>query len=105
RSQSDLQECSHECQRLGWTPPRFLRGFTGQGYEAFTGPSHPGAQDCGHHADCLEERSAFRRRTSETASSLSVSDRESVPSWGSFWVVISRVLETLRFEGEYPSPS
>ena len=33
-----------------------------------------------HHLDRLEKRSAFRRPTSETTNSLSVSSR-SVPSW------------------------
>ena len=50
----------------------------GQRREASDGAPHPGAQDCGHHLDRLEERSSFRRRTSKTTSSLSVC-RESIP--------------------------
>jgi hypothetical protein len=46
--------------------------------EANGGASHPGAQDRRHHSDRLEERSRFRRGTSETAGSLSVWE-ESIP--------------------------
>jgi hypothetical protein len=53
-----------------------------------------------HH----EERSTFRRRTPETASSLSVSGGEPVPSPGKSSLTMgSRILETLGFEGEYLS--
>ena len=43
-----------------------------------------GAQDRGDRFDRLEERSAFRRRTPETASRLSVSGPESASSWRSW---------------------
>ena len=48
--------------------------------EAADGAPHPGAQDRGHHFARLEERSPFRRRTSETTSSLSVCG-ESIPGF------------------------
>ena len=69
--------------------PRFLRGFTRQRNEAFDGSSHLGTQDCNHHFDGLEERSAFRRRTSETASSLSVSAESPFhPGDHSWWCAV-----------------
>ena len=77
----------------------FYDAFGGQGNSAGDGPSDPGAQNCSHHFDRLEERRALRRPTSETTNSLSVSS-ESVPSLGFLLVVASRVLETLGFEGE-----
>jgi hypothetical protein len=59
----------------------FYERFAHQGNEAFNGPSHLGAQDGGDHLNHLEERSVFRGRTSEIASSLSISGRLSVSSW------------------------
>jgi transposase len=50
------------------------------------------------HFDHLEEGSPFRRRTTKRTSSLSVSGRQSIPGGGA-----NRVVETLGFEGEYPS--
>jgi transposase len=50
----------------------FLRGFAGQGDGARDGTFDPGTQNRGHYFDTLEERSTFRRRTTENASSLSV---------------------------------
>ncbi len=62
------------------TVPGVLRRLACQRDEAIDGASHLGAQDCGDHFDRLEERSPFRRRISETTSSLSVSARvRSIP--------------------------
>src|SRR5580704_12676557 len=68
-----------------------------EGHEAGDGSPHLGAKDCGDHSHRLEERSTFRRETIETTSSLSVSNRESVPSFGNHSLAVaSRVLlETL----------
>src|SRR5258705_9908511 len=52
--------------------PRLLRGLVGPGHEAGDGASDAGAQDRGHYFDTLEERSTFRRTTTENASSLSI---------------------------------
>ncbi len=88
RSEKYLQGCSDpgRCR----TADRF-RSSTPPGRprdEADDGAPHPGAQDRGHHFDRLEERSAFRRRTSETTSSLSVC--EDRPSLDSFRVMAGR---------------
>ena len=48
--------------------------------ETGDGASHPGTEDCRDHFDDLEERSVFRRQRVTSASSLSVSGRELVPS-------------------------
>ena len=53
--------------------PRFLRGFVGQGDGARNGRSDTGTQDRSHYFDTLEKRRTFRRRTTESASSLSIS--------------------------------
>jgi transposase len=58
------------------------------------GSSHLGAEDCRDHSDRLEERSKFRRQLFKT-SSLSASDRESVPSWGSSLAVAVGFLRRL----------
>ncbi len=50
---------------------------------AFNGSSHAGAQDRSDYFDSLEERRTFRRRTTETASSLSVWPR--AHPWGHPW--------------------
>ena len=55
--------------------PRLLCRFAGLGDEAGDGASDADAQERGHYVDTLEEGGAFRRRTSETASSLSVGKR------------------------------
>ena len=52
--------------------PGFLRCARCQRAEASHGASDSGAEDCSDHSARLEERSAFRRPTSETTSSLSV---------------------------------
>jgi transposase IS116/IS110/IS902 family protein len=79
--------------------PGVSRRSSVQRDETNDGASHLGAQDRGHHFVGLEERSPFRRRISETASSLSVRG-ESIARF------ISNdgrlVLQTLWFEGEYP---
>jgi hypothetical protein len=61
RDEGDFQECSHQCQPLYGTVPRFLRCFAGQGHEARDGWSDAGAQDRGHYVDTVEERRTFRR--------------------------------------------
>jgi hypothetical protein len=85
----DLQECGGEGEPCGRTAARVLRRLAGQGDEADDGSPHLGAQDRGDHFDRGEERSAFRRRTPETASRLSVSGPESASSWRSWEAVIS----------------
>ena len=68
-------------QGMGWKAQRtlpllpvageiFLLTFPS--YRTAFGASQLGAQDCGRYFARLEERSEFRRRTSETTSSLSV---------------------------------
>src|SRR6516165_8602662 len=79
----DLQERGGEGEQFRRTAARVLRKFAGQGDEAGDGSSHLGSQDRGDHFDRLEERSAFRRRTPETTSRLSVSGPESASSWRS----------------------
>ena len=69
-------------QQPGGSIPRFLPGLAEEGHEAGDGAPHLGAKDCGDHSSRLEEKSPFRRGTTEAASSLSVSDRDSVPSLG-----------------------
>jgi hypothetical protein len=61
------------------TVPRYLYAVAGQGDEAGDGSSDASAQDRGHYFDTLEERSTFRRRATETASSLSVLKRTPGP--------------------------
>ncbi len=72
RSEKYLQGCGDPSRCRPWTVSGVLRRSSSQRDEANDGASHPGAQDRGHHFDRLEERSAFRRRTSKTTSSLSV---------------------------------
>ena len=80
------------------TVPGVLRTFSGQGNSAGDGPPDPGAQNCSHHVDPLEERRALRRPPSETTNSLSVSS-ESVPSLGSLLVVASSGSRDTRVRG------
>ncbi len=99
RSEKYLQGgCDPGRCRTG-TVPAVLRRFSSHRNEADDGAPHPGAQDRGHHFDRLEERSRFRRPTSETTSSLSVCG-ESVAGFISGDGRL--VLQTLWFEGEYP---
>jgi transposase len=72
KDERDLQEYGHPSQLWHRTVPRFLRRFADQGDEAGDGSPDTGAQDRGHYFDTLEERSKFRRRTTENASSLSI---------------------------------
>jgi len=58
----------------------FLPRLTHERHEAGDGSPHLGAKDCGDYSNRLEERSTFRRETTEATSSLNVSDQESVPS-------------------------
>jgi len=91
------------------TPPSWRRGgptaFARQRDEAFAASSHLDWHDRGDHFDRLEERSAFRRRTPETASCLSASGPGSTSTWRSLSAVIRRLLETFGLEGEYPRRS
>ena len=57
---------------LCWPLARFLRRSRRSRNQARHGTPNPGAQDRGNHFDRLEERRTFRRRTSKTASSLSI---------------------------------
>ena len=72
RSEKYLQGCRDPGRCRPWTVPRVPCLFSSQRDEANDGASHSGAQDRGHHFDRLEERSPFRRRISETTSSLRV---------------------------------
>jgi len=96
RSKKSLQECRNICQHSAGAVPGVLRGASGQREEAGDGASHSGTEDCSDHVDHLEERSVFRRQRITSASSLSVSGRELVPS---SWVVVGSVLETLGSRG------
>src|SRR5580700_4427841 len=96
RSEKYLQECGDIRQHSTGTVPGVLRWASGKRKEAGDGASHPGTEDRRDHFDDLEERSVFRRQRVTSASSLSVSGRELVPS---FWVVGSPVLETLGSRG------
>ena len=62
---------------------------TGQRHQASHGASHTGAQDCGHHANSLEDGRKLRRRQTEIASRLSVSREEPSISGDLFLVVAS----------------
>src|SRR6202040_2011857 len=89
-----LQGCGHEGEHLRWTAPRFLSELARQRDATNDGSTHLGAENCRDHSDRLEERSKFRRQLFKT-SSLSVSDRESVPSWGSSLAVAVGFLRRL----------
>src|SRR5208282_178604 len=97
-----LQKCGVDGEQPGGSLPRFLPGLTHQRHEAGDGSPHLGTKDCGDHFNRLEERSAFRRETTETTSSLSVSDQESVPPLG---IILgggqSGSSGDARIEGEY----
>ena len=80
RSEKYLQGCGHPSRWRSGTVPGVLRRSSCPRDETVHGTPHPGAQDCGDHFAGLEERSAFRRRTSETTSSLSVC-REPIHPW------------------------
>jgi transposase len=84
----------HESQHLPRAAPRFLPGLARQRDAAHDGSPHLGAEDCCHQPNSWEERSRFRRPIFET-SSLSASDRESVPSLKFILGGGHRVLETL----------
>ena len=79
RSQESFQECRNRGRCQGRPVSGVLRCAGGQGNPAGDGASDSGAQDCSHHVDRLEERSALRRQTSETTNSLSVSGIRSIP--------------------------
>ena len=55
-----------------WTVSRLLRQFAGQGNEAGDGSSHTRTQDRSYYVDTLEVGRTFRRRISESTSSLSL---------------------------------
>ena len=91
RSEKYLQGCGDQSRCRSRTVPGVLRRAGCQRDETADGAPHPGAEDCGNHFAGLEERSAFRRRTSETTSSLSVC-REPYPSLDSSQAVACRFL-------------
>src|SRR5256885_6715358 len=72
RSEKCLQGCGDPSCCRSWTVSGVLRRFSRQRNETVHGTPHPGTQDCGDYFTRLEERSPFRRRTSEATSSLSV---------------------------------
>ncbi len=80
RSEKYLQECRDIRQHSTGTVPGVLRCTSGEREETGDGTSHPGTEDCSDHFDDLEERSVLRRQRITSASSLSVSSRELVPS-------------------------
>src|SRR5713101_328637 len=82
RYENHLQKCGEYGQQPRGSVPRFLPRLAHQRHAASNGSPHLGAKDCGDHSHRLEERSTFRRETTEATSSLSVSDQESVPSLG-----------------------
>src|SRR5579859_7550147 len=67
-----IQGCGHPSCSRTWPISGVLCQLSCPRNETVDGAAHPGAQDCGDHFARLEERSLFRRRTSETTSSLSV---------------------------------
>jgi transposase len=58
-----------------WPVGRVLCGSSVERHAARDGTADPGAEDCHHCFDRVEERSVLRRQSSETTNSLSVSDR------------------------------
>ena len=78
-----IQGCGHASRCHHWAFAEFLRSLRRSRNEAEFGTTHLGAQDCRHHFDRLEEGGTFRRRTSETTSSLSVCGESLLPD--SFW--------------------
>src|SRR5260370_41481082 len=82
RYENHLQERGEYGQQRRGSVPQFLPRLAHERHEASDGPPHLGAKDSGDHSNHLEERSTFRRETTEATSSLSVSDQESVPSLG-----------------------
>src|SRR5204862_6084334 len=74
RSQSPAQVFIQKCGDRGLHRerpfPGVLRGSGSERDEARDGASHPGAEDCCDHLDCLEERSRVRRQISEVTNSL-----------------------------------
>src|SRR5215469_651587 len=88
RFEKYLQGCGHTSGCHRWTLAEFLRSLRRSRNEAAFGTTHLGAQDRRHHFDRLEEGGTFRRRTSETTSSLSVCGELSLPD--SFLVMAFR---------------
>ena len=78
----DFRPCGEYGQQPGGSVLRLLPRLAHQRHEASNGSPHLGTKDCSDHSNPVEEGSTFRRGTIETASSLSVSDQESVPSLG-----------------------
>ncbi len=60
----------------GRTISGFLPEIAGERHQADDGASHPGAQDCSHYADSMEEGRKLRRDETKIASRLSVSGQE-----------------------------
>ncbi len=71
--------------------------------DIFKGAAMRASTAAGPLHDFYEALLTFRRQLFETTSSLSASGRESVPSLGTIPGGGRRVLETLGFEGKYPS--
>jgi len=96
------ENCNHDLKNLfkgaavvASTKPgpfrKILRGFSGQGHAPRNGAADLSQEDCHHRFDCVEERGALRRQSSETTNSLSVSDRVrsilGIFSGGGLWVL------------------
>src|SRR5258708_36711529 len=75
RYENHLQERGEYGQQRRGSVPRFLPRLAHQRHAASNGSPHLGAKDCGDHSNRLEERSTFRRETTEATSSLSVGPR------------------------------
>jgi hypothetical protein len=72
RSEKYLQGCGPSGRHCHRAFPGVLHRFACQRHKTADGASNSGPQDRSHYVDYLEERSPFRRQTSETTSSLSV---------------------------------
>src|SRR3989442_1302089 len=61
RSERPIQSRRYQGQCTARTISGFLPEITGQRHQADDGASHPGAQDCSHYADSVEEGRKLRR--------------------------------------------
>src|SRR5437016_5890247 len=61
RSERPVQSRRYQGQCTARTISGFLPEITGQRHQADDGASHPGAQDCSHYADSVEEGRKLRR--------------------------------------------
>src|SRR5207247_8506780 len=76
RFERSVQSCRHPGECTARTISGFLPEIAGERHQADDGASHPGAQDCSHYADSMEEGRKLRRDETKIASRLSVSGQE-----------------------------